>query len=200
MVTAERFPKSTAHNEGGSLHHRLREATQSIHNQIHELPCFDSLDSGQVHLYEYHHILRAHYRFYSAMENHFAHIDGKFPYEIDVIRRLKKDIAGEGIICNATSALQQPTFEPNFAAYLGFSYVKLGSLMGALVVGNALAKSTQLLDCQFYYFSIDQELASTLWNLFLMDLRANALLTDHDEVCASAVHCFSVIYKLLKSA
>ncbi|VUD58719.1 hypothetical protein TDB9533_02494 [Thalassocella blandensis] len=196
-----------------NLHHELKASTQAIHEQLHTNPTMLPLLSPQCTLEQYKRVLACFYTYYHWAESLQTEAEqSKFSLEANVCEWLQADISAmkmnnlqlQGFVAEMRAqCLDDSSLVPHsgFEQYLGFLYVKQGSLLGGQVIASFLNKSLHLVPGQnLFLFSGYQKKSKAMWQQFLMYLEACSDQVDRHVVIESALGHFHVLKQILDTA
>lgn len=212
--------------ERTSLHEELKMQTKEIHEQLHVNPIMLPLLNPECSLLQYKRVLASFYCFYRWAEPRNRDFEqSPFEYEANASAWVHADIAAvsleqteldrfnrniESAVLNAGDSASSVTtnhgsncenHKEAFEAYLGFLYVKQGSLLGGQIIASALNKSLQLIPGEtLFLFSGYQKKSKAMWQAFLEYLSSYSDHVDRNAVVESALQHFHVLKQILDTA
>ncbi len=189
-----------------SLRERLREATDAVHQSLHQNAGLHALVGAQNSIALYRAVLTVFHDFYSALDNAFDFVAPplRFACEAKPLDWLAQDFAlhpQTGYTGHCPSPAE--AFDQQSAAaslprrietYLGYLYVKQGSTLGGQSISKQLKKNLGLIpgETQFFFHGFGES-TGLYWREFLAFLATHEQRVDNDLVVRAAVTYFELL-------
>lgn len=182
------------------LRNTLRSATQDAHNALHEALLLKSITDARMSVSAYKKIILCHASFYNELESHLhANSSNRLEYSPNFIDWISQDIKEMGLQDYSRYPIPSVAFKPSFSAFIGFSYVKLGSMFGASVICKRLAEA-KIPSHWTRFFRESSAHRPVVWPQFLETLEAEKEHINEQEAVRAATTCFKHFKVLIDNA
>lgn len=177
------------------VHTILKESTEEIHHQLHHIPILEKISSGNFDSQDYLDFLCINHRFYHDLETHFAeHSFIPFKDELNFTAWIEKDID-----CFDNVLIQNPLhfseLPKDFSSYVGFEYVKYGSMTGSLVLLSKITKAKKIDSNALNFLTKSACNRNRVWPRLLKFIQHNDDSIDIKTAILSAKYCFNLMYQ-----
>jgi heme oxygenase (biliverdin-IX-beta and delta-forming) len=170
---------------------KLRNATHDLHLALHSHPLLRPLQSDDITLDDYYWCLRAFYSVYLLTEKESVSSWNKLP-SVPLLLWLESDLHLHGIMPMSIN-VRSPTPIDTLSKYIGYCYVRNGSMLGGQVISKHLFKHLGLQPhiSNYFFAGLGAEVGR-YWKEFVLDLDNEHII--HDECVQHALYSFALIH------
>jgi len=176
-------------------HALLKQSTDEIHTKLHHVPVLEKFSKGDFSREDYSNYLGINHSFYKNLESHFADVNFiTFEDEMNFVPWIEQDLAAlQDSFCQR--AFWFSDLPKSFSAYIGFEYVKYGSMTGSLVLLSRIAKTNRIDINSLNFLTQSASNRNRIWPKFLEFMQIHQDSVDINVAIESAHFCFNLMYQ-----